>query len=64
MSATREGGLKAAKTNKERYGEDYYQRIGKMGGKLGGGKGGFKTDRELARRAGAIGGKISKRTKK
>lgn len=53
----RQGGLKAAVTNKQRHGEDFYKLIGSMGGKLGGGKGGFKTDRELASRAGKVGGK-------
>ena len=32
MSATREGGLKAAKTNIERHGSDYYANIGRIGG--------------------------------
>jgi len=32
MSGVREGGLKAAKTNKEKYGEDFYKNIGRMGG--------------------------------
>ncbi len=32
MSATRAGGLKAAKTLKDRYGEDHYVRMGKAGG--------------------------------
>lgn len=33
MSQTHEGGLKAAKANTERYGADYYARIGALGGK-------------------------------
>ena len=32
MSATQEGGRKAAQTNKKRYGEDYYKKLGKLGG--------------------------------
>lgn len=32
MSATRAGGLKASKTNRQRYGEDYYKTIGRNGG--------------------------------
>lgn len=60
MSGTQEGGKKAAKKNKELYGPDYYARIGKIGGHLGR-TGGFYANRELARRAGAIGGRISRR---
>jgi len=33
MTGTKAGGLKAGKTNKERYGEDFYKKIGAMGGK-------------------------------
>lgn len=60
MSGTREGGLKAAKTNLERNGKDFYARIGSRGGKLGH-TGGFFNNPERARLAGAKGGKISKR---
>lgn len=60
MSATRIGGLKAAKTNKERHGEDFYVNIGRMGGLKSRG-GGFAANRELAREAGRKGGKKSKR---
>lgn len=49
------GGLKAAQTNKERHGEDFYVRIGAMGGKKSRG-GGFAANRELARAAGRKGG--------
>lgn len=35
MSGTIEGGLAAAKANKERYGDDWYARIGAIGGKNG-----------------------------
>ena len=62
MSGSVEGGLKAAKTNKEKYGSDFYAKIGAKGGKLGK-TGGFFADKELARRAGAKGGKVSKRGK-
>ena len=62
MSGTKQGGINAAITNKERYGKDFYAEIGRKGGKLGK-TGGFYADRELARRAGAKGGKISKRGK-
>ena len=63
MAGTIAGGRKAASTNKTKYGKDFYARIGQMGGKLGR-TGGFYANRELARVAGAKGGKISRRTKK
>lgn len=63
MAGTKQGGANAAKTNKAKYGADFYARIGSMGGKKGT-TGGFYADRELARRAGAKGGSISRRTKK
>lgn len=59
MAGTKSGGLKAAATNKARHGEDFYVRLGQRGGKNGH-TGGFYVNRELAREAGAIGGKISK----
>ena len=55
MSGNKIGGRKAAETNKIRYGEDFYQRIGAKGGKKGR-TGGFFANRELARVAGAKGG--------
>lgn len=63
MSGTIEGGKQAAKTNKERYGADWYAKIGAKGGKKGT-TGGFYANRELAREAGRKGGLISKRGKK
>lgn len=60
MPGTQAGGLKAAKTNKERHGQDFYKRIGAKGGQNGN-TGGFAANRELARIAGAKGGKISRR---
>ena len=62
MAGTKAGGQAAAKTNKQKYGADFYGRIGAMGGKKGK-TGGFFANRELARIAGAKGGKISRRTK-
>ena len=32
MSGTKAGGLKAAKTNKEKHGEDFYVKMGRLGG--------------------------------
>ena len=62
MAGTVEGGRKAAKTNKEIHGEDFYARIGAKGGKKGH-TGGFAANRELASIAGRKGGQISKRGK-
>lgn len=62
MAGTIEGGKKAAKTNKEKHGDDFYARIGAKGGKNGH-TGGFAANRELASIAGKIGGQISKRGK-
>lgn len=63
MAGTKAGGLACAATNKRKYGADYYARIGALGGKKGR-TGGFYANRELARIAGAKGGRISRRTKK
>lgn len=63
MAGTIAGGKAAAKTNKAKYGDDFYGRIGAIGGKRGH-TGGFAANRELARIAGAKGGRISRRTKK
>lgn len=71
MAGTKYGGLSAARTNKERYGSDFYKRIGAEGGKRGR-TGGFASDkvgkdgltgRERARLVGAKGGKISRKNK-
>lgn len=63
MAGTKVGGQAAAKTNKNKYGSDFYAKIGAIGGKKGR-TGGFFANRELARIAGARGGRISRRTKK
>lgn len=63
MAGTKSGGKAAAKTNKTKYGADFYARIGAIGGKKGH-TGGFYANRELARMAGAKGGRISRRGKK
>lgn len=63
MAGTKAGGQAAASTNKKKYGSDFYAKIGAKGGKKGT-TGGFFANRELARVAGAKGGRISRRTKK
>lgn len=61
MAGTVEGGKLAAKKNLERD-PDFYKRIGSIGGKNGH-TGGFAANPELARIAGAKGGKKSRRYK-
>ena len=71
MAGNKIGGAKAAQTNKEKYGEDFYVNIGKKGAdscikKQAEGIAkprGFAFNRELAKSAGAIGGAKSRRTK-
>jgi len=33
MAGTKQGGLKAAATNREKYGKDFYAKIGQKGGR-------------------------------
>lgn len=60
MAGTKAGGLKAARTNLERHGNDFYARIGAKGGRNGH-TGGFESNPTLARIAGRKGGRISTR---
>ena len=60
MSGTKIGGLKAARTNKEKHGEDFFSLIGSKGGRNGH-TGGFAAHPELAREAGRKGGYKSSR---
>ena len=69
MSGRRDGGRKAAETNKKKYGKDFYANIGRKGGKNGR-TGGFASEKpgkdgltgpERAKIAGTKGGKRSKR---
>ncbi|MBR1801631.1 hypothetical protein IJ768_00160 [Candidatus Saccharibacteria bacterium] len=60
MAGTKAGGIKAAQTNKAKYGKEFYARIGAKGGRLGH-TGGFAANPTLARLAGAKGGRLSKR---
>lgn len=63
MPGTKVGGLKASQTNLKKYGKDFYKIIGSKGGQNGH-TGGFAARPELARAAGAKGGRISRRTGK
>lgn len=60
MAGTKAGGLKAKETNLKRHGENFYARIGQKGGQNGH-TGGFAANPELARIAGAKGGRKSSR---
>lgn len=61
MSGNRSGGLKAAAKNLANDPE-FYKKIGRKGGQNGK-TGGFAANHELARIAGAKGGRISRRRK-
>jgi general stress protein YciG len=63
MAGTQAGGKAAASTNKAKYGKDFYAKIGAKGGQRGH-TGGFFANRDLARAAGARGGRVSRRSKK
>ena len=60
MAGTKAGAQKAAETNKKKYGDGFYARIGQKGGRNGH-TGGFAANTELAKIAGRKGGLISKR---
>lgn len=60
MAGTKVGGQKAARTNKIKYGPEFYANIGRKGGQNGH-TGGFAANPELAKIAGAKGGRKSKR---
>lgn len=63
MSGTYEGGKKAAETNKAND-PDFYKKIGQKGGSVNHrATRAFVLDKSLARRAGAIGGSVSRRKK-
>lgn len=62
MAGTLAGGKKAAETNKAKYGTEYYRSIGRIGGHNGH-TGGFAANPELAKIAGARGGRKSRRGK-
>lgn len=60
MSGTKIGGMKAARTNLRKHGNDFYVKIGTKGGQNGH-TGGFAANPALARIAGKKGGRISSR---
>ena len=60
MAGTKEGGKKAAITNKKKYGDNFYAIMGAKGGRNGH-TGGFAANPKLAQEAGRKGGKISRR---
>ncbi len=63
MSGTVSGGRKARETNLKKHGKDFYRIIGSRGGQAATNKPkGFAANRELARKAGSIGGRKSRRT--
>ena len=62
MSNNHDGGLKAAETNRKRYGDDFYSRIGHKGGSTWTSKlKGFAANPELAKKAGRNGGTKTRR---
>ena len=62
MSGTAEGAAKTVKTNMERYGKDFYQRIGSKGGsKKHPETRPFYKNRKLSAEAGRKGGLVTKK---
>lgn len=62
MAGSKLGGLKAAATNKAKYGPSFYATIGRDGGRAGRGHA-FGHGKVDPRIAGAKGGAVSRRTK-
>ena len=58
---TRVGAMKAATTNKDKHGKDFYTRIGSLGGKVKSPLKGFGSDRSRAAEAGRKGGSAKKK---
>lgn len=63
MAGTREGGLLARDTNREKYGKDFYKEIAAKGGRAKVPKGFSMMTRKQRSLAGTLGGSISKRGK-
>lgn len=64
MAGTREGGLQARDTNREKYGKDFYSEIGAKGGNAKVPKGFAMMTRKERSIAGKAGGLKSRRGKK
>lgn len=65
MPGTKAGAAKTAATNRAKYGEDFYARIGRTGGSVSRRETRhFYLDREAARNGGRTGGMKSKRPSK
>ena len=69
MSGTKEGGLKSAKTIKDKYGKDFYKNLARKGGRISSEKG-FASSKvgrdgfagpERAKLMGSLGGALSRR---
>ena len=67
MAGTKDGGIKAAQTNKQKYGSDFYKQLGHKGGIWTATKDkpkGFQRMTQAQRKAaGSKGGTASRRTK-
>ena len=74
MAQTKAGAIKTRETNKRKYGDDYYKKIGAMGGSVKNPNKGFGYDNRTviekllrkpkrAQLAGQVGGRISRRSK-
>lgn len=61
MGGTKEGARKAALTNLERYGKDFFREIGRKGGQNGHTGGFASMNKEKVRECGRKGGRISRR---
>jgi hypothetical protein len=64
MAGTKVGGIRAAETNKRKYGPNFYKNIGSKGGIVQTKKGFALMSAEKVSAAGRKGGAISRRTKK
>lgn len=64
MAGSKEGGRKTAATNKRKYNEDFYSRLGKLGGSAKVPKGFAIMGSEFASNAGKMGGRGNKKGSK